>query len=613
MAVQPMLMIPPRQLRMASGRWKVPSMVGVAFCDSADRLGVEKTAALLLQMGRRVQVLADAGAAHVRVVRDPAIGHAEGYRLTVTPAGATVVAGTAAGVSYGLATLRELLRLHGLTIPCCRIDDQPAFARRGVYHDCSRGKVPRLSTLKDLVDRLADWKINELQLYIENTFRFARHPAVWAGHSPLTAAEIVELQAYCRARHIRLVGSLSSFGHMEKILALPAYAHLAEVPRGSTLCPLLPESFRLVAELYEEFVPLFEAGDFNICGDETVDLGAGRSREACRRRGVGRVYLDFLLKLHRLCRQHGKRTNAWADIVLKHPELLKNLPKDLVMLHWGYRAGGPQVEQTRQIAESGLAFMMCPGTSTWQTIGSRWPNARQNIRQFAQAGLQWGAEGVLNTDWGDYGHRQFLAVSLLPLAFGAAESWNPARADETLFARTFAAAVFGDRTGRLGDAIEALGSTYLHHGTVQNNRDNMYHNITEPLAPPDDYAYPAWRSVDRISPKELSAVRAGLSDPALWRRPTAAPFEALALEEYAASQKIVELYCRRCAAGWNLGLGLPVARAELAGLADQTDRVAGDFARLWRARNKPSRLIDNLRHFRRAAAEARRLARRVHT
>ena len=37
-----------------------------------------------------------------------------------------------------------------------------------------------------------------------------------------------------------------------------------------------------MAELYEEFVPLFEAADFNVCGDETWDLGKGRSKDACR-------------------------------------------------------------------------------------------------------------------------------------------------------------------------------------------------------------------------------------------------------------------------------------------------------------------------------------------
>ncbi|MHC5018151.1 MAG: hypothetical protein ACYTFP_06185, partial [Planctomycetota bacterium] len=135
-------------------------------------------------------------------------------------------------------------------LPCCEVEDAPDFNRRGIYHDCSRGKVPTLQTLKQLVERLAHWKINELQLYIENVFTFARHPEIGEGYSPLTADEIVALQEHCRMHHVGLVGSLASFGHMEKILSLPAYRHLGEMPGfrgypgGTCLCPTDPGSIK---------------------------------------------------------------------------------------------------------------------------------------------------------------------------------------------------------------------------------------------------------------------------------------------------------------------------------------------------------------------------------
>ena len=42
----------------------------------------------------------------------------------------------------------------------------------------------------------------------------------------------------------------------------------------------------------------------------------------------------------------------------------------------------------------------------------------------ATSGLKHGATGLLNTDWGDNGHQQMLAVSLTQFAYGAAASWN---------------------------------------------------------------------------------------------------------------------------------------------------------------------------------------------
>lgn len=71
--------------------------------------------------------------------------------------------------------------------------------------DISRSKVPTLATLRDLAGRLASWKINQLQLYMEHTFPYTGHEDVWRDASPISPDEILSLDAYCRERHIELV------------------------------------------------------------------------------------------------------------------------------------------------------------------------------------------------------------------------------------------------------------------------------------------------------------------------------------------------------------------------------------------------------------------------
>ena len=78
-----------------------------------------------------------------------------------------------------MATLRQLLREYGRRLPCLQIRDWPDFSRRGVMLDISRGRVPKLETLLELVEQLADFKINELQLYTEHTFAYRQHKSVW--------------------------------------------------------------------------------------------------------------------------------------------------------------------------------------------------------------------------------------------------------------------------------------------------------------------------------------------------------------------------------------------------------------------------------------------------
>ena len=106
------------------------------------------------------------------------------------------------------------------------------FERRGYMLDVSRDKVPTLATLKQIVDLLKVCNYNQFQLYTEHTFRYSKHEAAWKNASPLTPAEIRELDLYCRMNDIELVPNQNSFGHLERWLKLPEYNHLAAMPKG---------------------------------------------------------------------------------------------------------------------------------------------------------------------------------------------------------------------------------------------------------------------------------------------------------------------------------------------------------------------------------------------
>jgi hypothetical protein len=502
-------------------------------------------------------------------------------------------------------------------MPCGVVEDWPDFPRRGVYLDCSRGKVPTLSTLKQLVERLAHWKVNELQLYVENVFTFRKHPAIGVGYSPFAPEGIIALQDHCRAHHIRLVGSLSSFGHMERILELPAYRHLGEMAGfrglagGTTLCPLDEGSIALMADLYSEFVPLFDAVDFNVCCDETWELGKGRSEAEAQRVGLGRVYLDFLLRLRQLCGKYGKRMNAWADIVLEHPEMLGELPRDIVMLNWQYTANGPRIARSKEIADAGLPLVVCPGTSGWLSHGSRLANAVANVANFAAEGRRCGAEGLLNTDWGDDGHRNPLGASLHGFAHGAAHSWHGSAVDDATFTERFCRQYFCQRQGdeRLASYMRLLGGTQDMIRSPSAYRVSLYRALVEPLAAPAEPE--AKDSIGQIPADGAQEVIDRLG-PALADMPSPDgqrdEFEKLALAELALAGRMDVLAARRAVAAAKVRTGQSPSAAGLNALADETANVSEEFQSLWLARSKPSRLADNVAKLDAAIVEARCLA-----
>ena len=414
----------------------------------------------------------------------------QGYELLIGSDSILITGSDEAGVYYGVCTLIQLLiqsTLQPITqLPCLEIHDYPDFPARGVMLDISRDKVPTLETVFELVDRLSSWKINQLQLYTEHTFAYRNHPEPWAKASPFTGDDILLLDAFCRYRHVELVPNQNSFGHMHRWLKIPQYKPLAECPNGYdfpwgghsdepfTLCPSDPGSIQLIRDMYDELLPHFSSGMFNVGCDETWDLGQGRSKVDCETRGAGRIYLEFLLKISKEVRARGRRMQFWGDIILQHPELVPELPKDVIALEWGYEANQPFDDHCTKFAAAGLDFYVCPGTSSWNSIAGRTDNALANLVSAAKNGKKHGALGYLNTDWGDSGHWQPLPVSYLGFAAGAAYSWSLDTNRGLDIAHSLSLYAFDDPTGNLGRVAYDLGNVYRSIGIEPGNSSALF-------------------------------------------------------------------------------------------------------------------------------------------
>jgi hexosaminidase len=399
--------------------------------------------------------------------------HPEAYELRIDSKGISLFYSGEGGLRAGVATLRQLLREFGRKLPALLIGDWPDFPRRGVMLDISRGRVPNLNTLLGLADHFADLKINELQLYTEHTFAYRDFEPVWKEWGALTGAEILLLDQYCRKIGIDLVPNQNSFGHLRYWLEYPPLKNLAEVsspyesPDGTflryptTLAPNSPKTLAFLRGLFDELLPHFSSKYFNVGCDETWDLGRGQTKRLCDGLGKGKVYVDFLKKIQHAVAARGRTMMFWGDIILNHPDLIRSLPRDLIALNWGYEANHPFERETAVFAKSRIPFYVCPGTSTWMTMIGRHDNALDNLQAAAQSGRAHGAIGYLNTDWGDGGHPQPLAVSLVPYVAGAALSWCAKTFDQSLLVPVLSRDFFHDPSGRLAAAALALGKAHL--------------------------------------------------------------------------------------------------------------------------------------------------------
>jgi hypothetical protein len=281
---------------------------------------------------------------------------------------------------------------------------------------------------------------------------------VGADASPLDAQTLRALDAYARERHVDLVPTLQSLGHMQGVLSLPDYTHLDESGRGWTISPAEPGSYALLRDFYDEYLPNFSSPWFNANCDEPWDLGKGKSRARAAEIGVAGVYLEHVRRVRDLAKQHGKRTMIWGDVVHQHPERIPEIDRDLVLLDWWYEAE-LDFDRVRVFRENGIEFLVCPGTSTWNSLFPRVETSRANVARWAAAGRRHGARGLVCTDWGDGGHYNLQGLSWWGYAWAAQQAWS-GDPDPARFERAFGRVLFGDASGAAARAWTELGAIH---------------------------------------------------------------------------------------------------------------------------------------------------------
>jgi len=390
----------------------------------------------------------------------------EGYIIGVEDEYILIAAASEAGLFYGVQTLRQLLESKEgkIMVPFLWVRDWPEIRYRGIMQDISRGQVLTIDTFKELIRTLSYFKINLLSLYIEHTFVFKKHPLIGQGCGSLTREEVKELDEYARDYHIELVPSFQALGHLYQILKHKEYAHLAETESRWSLSPAEEESYKLLQELFSEIVPAFSSKFFNIGCDEVIDLGEGKSKKIAQELGKGGLYLSHILKVKRVLDDYGRTTMLWGDMLLHHPEVIPNLPKDIIIMNWHY--GTDKLEGSdyyRPLIEvfqkAGLEQFACPGTSSWLRLFPDICIANRNIKCFISEAKKFGVEGVLTTNWGDNGNYNLLGYVWYGFAFSAETCWNPNKTEERSFGRRFCGRFFGPDTEPIAQAIWLLSQS----------------------------------------------------------------------------------------------------------------------------------------------------------
>ena len=304
------------------------------------------------------------GEPKIKYITDSSVSP-EGYFLDISPKGITVTASTDAGRFYAMQTIKQLLpaEVYGpegfagkkWSLPCCRIEDEPKFAWRGMHLDCGRYFYPKEEVMK-FIDMMAMHKQNMFHWHLTEDqgwrIEIKKYPKLtevgaWrketAGYPDkgeksdntphggfYSQEDIREIVAYAAERFITVVPEIELPGHSGAAIA--AYPWLSCTPdepkevvtswgvKKDVFCPS-PKTFDFLEDVFDEVLELFPSPYYHIGGDE-CPKDAWRASEYCHHladslglSSVDDLQYYFVKHFDTYLRERGKTVIGWDEIL----------------------------------------------------------------------------------------------------------------------------------------------------------------------------------------------------------------------------------------------------------------------------------------------------------
>ncbi len=348
----------------------------------------------------------------------------EGYYLWVDQDGVCMQAQSVRGLFYATRTFLQIVLETGgmFWVRRCEVVDYPSLEIRGASDENARGQAGSIESLKRYVETLAAFKMNMLQLNLEDMFQSKKYPKSSEDERGcFSHEEIQELVAHAKKYFVDICPIQSTCGHMDNLFILPEYSALAEYPHASMCFDISnPKTLEYLKGLIEEEVAAWNgSAHFHIACDESYDVGKGRSKPYVEEKGgKGSAYLDYYSKVFQIVKEclearYGSgnyRIYMYHDIMYKYQEVLEDLPKEnLVVDYWRYTPK-KKYRNLDRIIEAGFNFIVTPSAMDWTRFYPSETKAEMNViniaryaRQCVESRKKRGAFlGMVTASWGDH-------------------------------------------------------------------------------------------------------------------------------------------------------------------------------------------------------------------
>lgn len=291
------------------------------------------------------------------------------------------------------------------------------FRKNGFMLDCSRNFVPSADTVKSFIRILAKMGMNQLFLYMEDTYEVPGLPYFGAYRGRYSKEELKELDAYAAVFGIELIPCIQTLAHLKAALRWPAAASLKDT--DDILKVGSPEVYAFLEQLLVSLKECFRTRNIHIGMDEAAMLGLGNYLHEKGYKDSSLLIKEHSRRVLEICRKRGWVPMMWSDMYLtsntgkgyysadEHTDTSGWIKpeEDLALVYWDYYHAEEKIylDMLRVHREIAQRTVFAGGVWTWNGIAPNYGKAFACTVSALRACRKSHIEEVFATGWLDNG------------------------------------------------------------------------------------------------------------------------------------------------------------------------------------------------------------------
>ena len=304
--------------------------------------------------------------------------------------------------------------------------------------DVARNAVPKIETIKKMVDHLAILGYNRLYLYLEDLFEIKEEPFFGYMRGRYTEEELKELDEYCLEYGIELVPCIQTLAHLNAIFVWPEYQKCNDI--ADILLVNCDRTYQLIDNMFKAVSRIFKSKTLHIGMDEAIALGRGTYLNKNGYKNGYDVMAEHVNKVMEVAKPYGFDLMLWSDMYFRlafggayysatgklDEKVADQIPNDLTLFYWDYynRDEKMVTHVMKEHLKLGTNVAFAGGAWKWTGWTPATVLSLKTSKVALDVCLNEGIKNIMLTAWSDDGAEASLFATLPTVVYYAERNYN---------------------------------------------------------------------------------------------------------------------------------------------------------------------------------------------